>query len=131
MLRKRECASGCSLPKSQQTGQAGGKESLLYFRCQQRGGPSGEQTSVQRPTLPTANKAEGESFYRRGVGVGGYMQKQAAISDSHLPLLISGLSSITLVVLGAVNLQFQGPFVLISLCPILGIVAALIMGTVW
>ena len=59
------------------------------------------------------------------------MQKQADISDSHLPLLISGLSSITLVVLGTVNLQFQGPFVLISLCPILGIVAAFIMGTVW
>ena len=32
-------------------------------------------------------------------------------------LVISGLTSIILVVLGTINLQFQGPFVPISLCP--------------
>ena len=82
--------------------------------------------------LPHHQQAEGKSFYRRGAGVGGlHAETSTAISDSHLPLLISGLSSITLVVLGTVNLQFRDPFVLISLRPILGIVAALIMGTVW
>ena len=46
-------------------------------------------------------------------------------------LVISGLTSIILVVLGTINLQFQGPFVPISLCPTLRIVAARVLGTVW
>ena len=46
-------------------------------------------------------------------------------------LVISSLTSIILVVLSTVNLQFQGPFVPISLQPVLGIVAAQILGTIW
>ena len=42
-------------------------------------------------------------------------------------LVISGLTSILLVVLGTVNLQFQGPFIPISLRPVLGIVAAYVL----
>ena len=39
MLLKGMCVgSGCSLLKSQYTGQVGGKESLLYFICQQLAG---------------------------------------------------------------------------------------------
>ena len=46
-------------------------------------------------------------------------------------LVIGALISVILVVLGTVNLQFQGPFVPISLSPVLGIVAVYVMGTVW
>jgi len=44
--------------------------------------------------------------------------------------VIGGLTSITLVILGTVNLQFQGQFVFISLRPIIGIVAAYFMSVV-
>ena len=46
-------------------------------------------------------------------------------------LVISGLASIILVVLGTVSLQFQGPFVPISLRPNLRTAAARVLGTVW
>ena len=45
-------------------------------------------------------------------------------------LVIGGLTSIILVVLGTVNLQFLGWFVSISWRPTLGIVAAYVMGTI-
>ena len=46
-------------------------------------------------------------------------------------LVISGLTSIILIVLGTSNLQFQGPFVPISLWSVLGIVAAHVLGSAW
>ena len=46
-------------------------------------------------------------------------------------LVIGGLTSVILVILGTVNLQFQGRFVLISLKLILGTVAAYVMAIVW
>ena len=55
------------------------------------------------------------------------MQKQY----THLPIIISRLTSIILVVLGTVNRQFQGALVPISLLSILRIVAAQVLGTVW
>ena len=45
-------------------------------------------------------------------------------------LVISGLTSMILIILGAVNLQFQGPFVPISLQSILRIVASHVLDTV-
>ena len=45
--------------------------------------------------------------------------------------VIGGLTSIILIVLGIVNLQFQGPFVSISLRPILRIIAVYVMSIVW
>ena len=48
-----------------------------------------------------------------------------------LRLVISGLTSIILVVLGTVNPQFQGALVPISLRSALRIVVAHILGTVW
>ena len=45
-------------------------------------------------------------------------------------LILGGLVSLILVVVGTVNLQFQGPFVPISLWPVLRIVAAHVLGTV-
>ena len=46
-------------------------------------------------------------------------------------LVISSLTSIILVVLSTVNLQFQGPFVPISSWSILRTVAAPVLGPVW
>ena len=48
-----------------------------------------------------------------------------------LKLVIGGLTSIILIVLSTVNLQFQGRFVPASLRPALRIVAAYVMATVW
>ena len=48
-----------------------------------------------------------------------------------LKLVISGLTSVILLILGTVNLQFQHQFVSISLRPVLRIVAAYLMTTVW
>ena len=47
-----------------------------------------------------------------------------------LKLVIGGLTSVVLIVLSTVSLQFQGWFVPISLRPVLGIVAAYVMATV-
>lgn len=44
---------------------------------------------------------------------------------------IDGLTSVMLVVSGAVNLQFRGPFLPVSLRPILRTVAAYVMATDW
>ena len=46
-------------------------------------------------------------------------------------LVISGLTSINLIVLGSVTLQFQGPFVPVSLWSIIRIVATHVLGTGW
>ena len=48
-----------------------------------------------------------------------------------LKLVISGLTSVIVIVLGTVNLQFQFRFVSNSLRPVLGIVAAYVTATVW
>ena len=48
-----------------------------------------------------------------------------------LKLVISGLTSIILIVFSTVSLQFQGRFVPVSLRPVLRIVAAYVMVTVW
>ena len=45
--------------------------------------------------------------------------------------VLSGLTGIILVFLGTVNLQFQHPFVPITLQPVLRTVAAHVLGTVW
>ena len=77
-----------------------GKESLLYFRCWQL------------------------------VGWGLYAETAQSSLKVIFKVVISGLTRVILVVLGTVNLQFQDPFVSISLRPVLGIVAAYVMGTV-
>ena len=48
------------------------------------------------------------------VRVGGTCRNSTVISNSHLQLVISGLTSIILVLLGTVNLQFWGALVPIS-----------------
>ena len=59
------------------------------------------------------------------------MQKQhSQLLTVIFKCVISDLPSVTLVVLGTVNARFQSQFVSISLKPVLGIVAAYIMGMV-
>ena len=58
------------------------------------------------------------------------MQKQQSVLTVIFKLVIGALTSIILVVLDMVNLQFLGRFVSISLKPTLGIMAAYVMGTV-
>ena len=58
------------------------------------------------------------------------MWKQPFISNSHLQLVISSLTNIILIVLGRVNLQFQGLFVPISLWSVFRIVVAHVLGRV-
>ena len=48
-----------------------------------------------------------------------------------LKLVSIGLTSVILIVLNIVNLQFQGPFAPISLRPVLRIVEAYVVATVW
>ena len=62
---------------------------------------------------------------------GSYTQEQQLSLTAIFKLVFSGLTSIILNVLGAVNLQFQGPFSLISLWSTLKIVEAHVLGTVW
>ena len=59
------------------------------------------------------------------------MQKEQSALIVILKLVISGLTSIIWIVLDTVSVQFQGPFVPISLRPVLRIVAAYVRTTVW
>ena len=59
------------------------------------------------------------------------MQNQRSSLSVIFKLVISGLTSIILVVLGTVNLQFRGALTPISLWPILRIVAAQVLGAGW
>ena len=94
-------------------------------------GESGKHLSKGR-LLPSHQQARGESFYRQSWAEGWCPSRNSiVISISHLQIIISGLISIILIVLGTVNLQFQTPFVHISLRAILEIVAAHVLGTVW
>ena len=61
---------------------------------------------------PNPGQAEGESFYEQSVCVGGLHAEMAQSTLTVIfKLLISGLANIILIVLGTVNLQFQGKFV--------------------
>ena len=83
-------------------------------------------------TYPTSHSPidnQGKSFYRQKES---YMRKQCRQLQTVIwKLVIGGLTSVILVILGTVNLQFQGRFVLISLKLILGTVAAYVMAIVW
>ena len=59
------------------------------------------------------------------------MQKEQSALAVILKLVISGLTSVILIVLGTVSVQFQGPLVPISLRPVLRVVATHIRAMVW
>ena len=58
-----------------------------------------------------------------------YLEIAQSVLTVIFKLVIGGLTSAILIVLGTVNLQFQGPFVPVSLRPVLGIVAAHVLGS--
>ena len=84
---------------------------------------------LSKGQLPLPRQSGGESFYRQREGPPAE-RAQAALTVI-LKLVIGGLTSVISIVLGTVNLQFQGRFVSISLRPILRIVAAYVMATTW
>ena len=81
----------------------------------------GWRTSVQRPPPPPHWHQQDRSLYRRKGLHEGTAQSTLAVI---FRLVVSGLTSTILVVLGTVNLQFQRPFIPISLRLVLGIVEA-------
>ena len=82
--------------------------------------------------LPSTGKLWARALIDRS-GEGGRLHAETAQSALTVifTLVIGGLTSVILLVLGTLNLQFQGPFVPISLRPVLEIVAAAVVGTVW
>ena len=70
----------------------------------------------------------GKSFYRQTGGL--HAETAQSALTVILKLVTGGLTSVILIVSGIVNLQSQGPFVPISLRPVLGIVVAHVLGTV-
>ena len=84
-------------------------------------------------SLPLTNRLYRPSCRGGGWGVGGVLQAGKAQSSLTVifKLVVSGLTSIILIVLGTVNLQFWGALVPISSWSILRIVAAHVLGTVW
>ena len=59
-----------------------------------------------------------------------YLEIAQSVLTVIFKLVIGGLTSAILIVLGTVNLQFQGPSVAISLRPVLEIVAAYVVNAV-
>ena len=94
----------CSLLKSQETGQFGGKESLLYFGCWQPRKWAG-QTPVQRLT-PSPDSQGARPFI--GCGRGLHAEMAQATPTVILKLIMGGLTGVILIVL---NIIFSSRFV--------------------
>ena len=91
----------------------------------------GKGRLLSKGQFPTTTTSGQEHLQVEG---GGYMQKQhSQLGQSSWNWSCGGLTSVILIVLSidTINLQFQGRFVPIFLRPILGIVAAYVMATVW
>ena len=73
----------------------------------------------------------GKSFYRQRKEAWLHAETAQSALTSILKLVISGLTSVMMIVLCTVNLQFQGLFVSISLRLVLRIMGAYVMLTVW
>ena len=83
---------------------------MLHFRCWQLAvvEKGGWQTSVRRPTPRFQQQGVRAFIDRVGRWCGGATCRNSiVISNDHLQLVFSGLTSIILVVLGKVNLQFR------------------------
>ena len=105
---------------------------VCFFSDAGTWGGGGWWTFVQRLT-PPHDKQGVRAFIDRVAGAerGITCRNSTVITNSHLQLVISGLTSIILVALGTVNLQFWDALVPISLQSVLRIVAAQTLGTVW
>ena len=85
--------------------------------------------NTDSPLLATRSK----NFYRQKWWWEGCLHAETAQRSLTVifKLVIGGLTSVILFVLGPVNLQLQGPLAPISLWPVLGIGAARVPGPVW
>ena len=80
------------------------------------------------PTLATSGA---RAFINRRWEWGLHTETAQSALTVLFKLVIADLTSVIVIVLGTVNLQFRGPFVPISLRPFLRIVAAYVVGIVW
>ena len=103
------------------------KGKFALFQMLATGGGGHADVCSKTHSLHTSNQW-GKGFYRQKEEAS--CRKQNSFLTVIFKLIIGGLTSVILVVLGTVNLQFQGLFVPISLRPVLKIVAACIMGMV-
>lgn len=104
-------------------------ERKACFILDANNGVGGAGHSVQRADFSPLTISGQELLLAEG---GGHTQKQhSLIRGSSWNGSCGGLTSVILIVLSAVHLQFQGRFVPISLRPVLGTVAAYVTATVW
>ena len=94
-----------------------------------QGGKEGRVDSCPKADSTPPPETGHKSFYRQREGL--HVETAQSALTVILKLVIGGLTSVILIALRTVNLQFQGWFVSISLRPVLGIVAACAMATVW
>ena len=87
-------------------------------------------TSVQRPAPPTTTTSWGARAFMDRSGEGATCHHSTVSSDSHLQTGHRGSGRHHPGCLGPVNLHFQSPLIPISLRPVLGIVAAHVLGAV-
>ena len=103
---------------------------MFYFGCWQLVGRVYSCPKANSPAShPPTDNQWARAFIDRGRGL--HAETAQSALTVVLTLVICGLINIILVVLGTVNLQFQGRFVPISLRPVLRIVAAYVMAIVW
>ena len=131
-VTKRVCmGSDCLLPLNR-PGWWKGKFALFQGagNCRVGGGRNGGH--LFKGWLPLTGNQWGKRFYRQKWALGRrlYLEIAQSVLTVIFKLIIGGLTSAILIVLGTVNLQFQGPFVAISLRPVLEIMAAYVMDTV-
>ena len=96
---------------------------MLYFRCWQLRRRVADICPKADSPPPILGTSGTRSFIDRKWGVLHVERAQSSLTVI-FKLVISGLTSIILVVIGMVNLQFQGWLVPVSLRPVLGVVAA-------
>ena len=106
---------------------------MLYFRCQQLVGVGVGADICPKADEPPLLATSGARVFIDRSGQGGGLPAETVASALTVifKLVISGLTSIILIVLGTVNLQFQSPFVPVSLQSVLGTVAAHVLRTIW
>ena len=125
-----EHRSGYLLLISQRRGQVGGKESLLYFGGWQPWGWREANSCTEADSLcpSTTQESGARAFMERGRGL--HAETAQSALTVILKLVTAGLTSVILIFLSTVNLQFQGWFVSISLRPVLRLVAVYVTATV-
>ena len=92
-------------------------------------GGEGRADTCPKANSPTTDNQGARAFIDGGRWL--HVKTAQSALTVILKLVIGGLTSIILIVLRRVSLQFQGQFVPIPLRPVLGTVVAYVMATVW